>query len=303
VRNFLKEPLVHFALFGVVVFGAYLLFKAPEEAAHKKDSIEITVEDVAQMIFAWRAQGRPELTQEQLQSLIDQKVAEEVLFREGVALGLDQNDEVIKRRIAQKMDFLAADIAELQELDKQGLADWYANHKDGFALPPRASFRHLYFSPDKRGGAAKGDAAATKDSIRGKAPEALQLAEIADPFVLRSYYANTSPHQLLKEFGPGFAEELFELKPGGWSGPIRSGYGWHLVWVEKIEPGRIPNLEEVEKDVRMAWRNQRYQEIKKSALDEMLSRYDVSIPSLETIDLPGLIATDRVNVLGASSVQ
>jgi hypothetical protein len=73
--------------------------------------------------------------------------------------------------------------------------------------------------------------------------------------------------------------------------------------VEKIEPGRIPTLDEVEDDVRMAWRNQRYQEIKKSALDEMLSRYEVSVPSLEAIDLPGLIATDRVNVLGSSSVQ
>jgi parvulin-like peptidyl-prolyl isomerase len=303
VRNILKEPLVHFVLFGVVVFGAYLLFKAPVEATHKKDSIEITAEDVAQMVFAWRAQGRPELTQDQLQSLIDQKIAEEVLFREGIALGLDQNDEVIKRRIAQKMDFLAADIAELQELEKDELTEWYSAHKSEFALPPRASFRHLYFSPDKRGGAAKDDAATAKAAIQGRAPGTLELAGIADQFVLRSYYANTSPYQLLKEFGPGFAEELFELKPGDWSDPIRSGYGWHLVWVEKIEPGRIPTLDEVEDDVRMAWRNQRYQEIKKSALDEMLSRYEVSVPSLEAIDLPGLIATDRVNVLGSSSVQ
>jgi len=287
-RGLLGEPLVHFFAAGAILFGAYWLFNEEPEAAVGGQQIEISANDIRQMAVAWLAQGRSPLTRDQLQSLIDQKISEEVLFREGMSLGLDRNDEIIKRRVAQKMDFLAADVASMQEPEKAELVEWFSKNADRFALPPRASFRHLYFSPDKRGPAARGDAETALQSIAGKRADAPEVAALADPFILRAYYRDSTPDQLLKEFGPAFAAELFKLDPGGWRGPIQSGYGWHLVWIDAMEPGRIPAFEEVEADVRAAWHDTRYQEVKRAALDEMRSRYTVVVVPLDMVDLNDL---------------
>lgn len=294
-RGLLGEPLVHFVAAGALLFGAYWLFNTEPESAVDAQQIEISSNDIRQMAVAWLAQGRSPLTRDQLQSLIDQKIAEEVLFREGMALGLDRNDEIIKRRIAQKMDFLAADVAAMQEPEKAELVEWFSSNSERFALPPRASFRQLYFSPDKRGAAARNDAEAVLQTIAGKRADAPEVAALADPFILRSYYRNSTPEQMLKEFGSAFAAELFKLDPGGWRGPIQSGYGWHLVWIDAMEPGRIPAFEEVEADVKAAWHDTRYQEIKRAALDEMRSRYRVVVVPLDTVNLSDLRPPDPAN--------
>lgn len=290
-KRWRREPLVHFFAVGAVVFGAYWLYHDREPATTSGPHIEISANDVRQIIVAWHAQGRSPLTRGQLQSLIDQKVAEEVLFREGLALGLDRNDEIIKRRVAQKMDFLAADVAALQEPETAELREWFAAHIERFSLPPHISFRHLYFSPDLRGGNTRDDAAAALDAIAGKAVDSADLAAVADPFILRNYYSNATPDQVLKEFGPAFARELFTLEPGGWRGPIQSGYGWHLLWIDSLQPPRAPAFEEVEANVKVAWRDQRYLEIKQAALEEMRSGYTIVVPSLDTIDLSNLLGT------------
>lgn len=295
-RRLLGEPLLHFFAVGAVVFGAYWLFNAEPEAAADGPRIEIGADDIRQMAVAWLAQGRAPLTRDQMQSLVDQKVAEEVLFREGLALGLDRNDEIIKRRIAQKMDFLAADIAAMQEPERAELVAWFDNNTDRFSLPPRASFRQLYFSPDKRGTAARDDAAAALAALAGKPAASAESAALADPFILRSYYRDSTPEQMLKEFGPGFADDLFTLAPGGWRGPIQSGYGWHLVWIDAMEPGRVPAFEEVEADVKSAWQEARYQEIKRDALEEMRSRYTVVVVPLDTVDLSDLSSPVQATV-------
>jgi hypothetical protein len=295
-HGLLGEPLAHFLAAGAILFGAYWLFNEEPESAADGQQIEISANDIRQMVVAWLAQGRSPLTRDQLQSLIDQKVTEEILFREGMALGLDRNDEIVKRRIAQKMDFLAADIAAMQEPGKAELVEWFSRNSDRFALPPRASFRQLYFSPDKRGAAAREDAVAALDVIAGKRADSPEVAALADPFILRSHYRNSTPDQMLKEFGPAFAAELFKLEPGGWRGPVQSGYGWHLVWIDAMEPGRLPAFEEVEADIRAAWHDARYQEVKRAALDEMRSRYTVVVVPLDTVNLSDLRSLDPVNL-------
>ncbi|WP_340109980.1 peptidylprolyl isomerase [Pikeienuella sp. HZG-20] len=288
LRRLLAEPLFHFCAVGVIVFGAYwLLQEEPEDAAYG-EKIEISADDVRQIAVAWLAQGRPPLTEAQLRSVIDQKIADEILFREGLALGLDRNDEIIRRRVVQKMDFLAADIAALQEPDRAELLEWFSQNEDRFALPPRASFRQLYFSPDKLGASARDVAAAALDTIAGKPIASPEVEALTDSFVLRPYYSDAAPDRILKEFGPVFAAEVFKLAPGGWRGPVQSGYGWHLVWIESIAAGRVPAFEEVEADIRSAWIDARYQEIKRAALEEMRSRYTVNVVPLETIDLRDL---------------
>jgi peptidyl-prolyl cis-trans isomerase C len=217
-----------------------------------------------------------------MRALVDERVREEILSREAVALGLDKDDEIIKRRLAQKMDFLAQDLAVLQVPGDAELAEWYAQNSDRFALPPRVSFRHLYFSSDRPGPRER--AGAALDKIAGKPADATEAAGVADPFMFQDYYADRSPEQVAKEFGPPFAKSVFQLKPGAWQGPIQSGYGWHLVFVAVVEPRRVPAFEEVESDVKTAWLDQKQREIKRNAFDAMRARYTVVVPPIESVD-------------------
>jgi len=289
-QRLLSEPLLHFVVAGVVVFGGYRLFTpAPEEVVDQQ-KVTLTKDDVRQLAVTWLAQGRPAPTPDEMRSLMDQKVTEEILFREAVSLGLDRDDEIIKRRLAQKMDFLAADLATLDEPNNAQLKEWYAKRSDRFALSPHLSFRHLYFSFDKHGEAAREAAAAAIPSVSGKPADSPELASVADTFMFRNYYGDATPDQMAKEFGPDFAKALFTLKPGSWQGPVQSGYGWHLIWVDSIEPGRVPAFEEVAPAVKSAWLDERYAEVKSNALREMRSRYIVSLPTVTTDDLRGLEA-------------
>jgi peptidyl-prolyl cis-trans isomerase C len=235
----------------------------------------------------WIAQGRPPPNPDEMRALVQEKVSEEILSREAVALGLDKDDEIIKRRLAQKMNFLAEDIAALQNPGDAELRAWFAQNSSRFAEPPRASFHHLYFSSD-RGPVAHDAAAAALTRIAGKPADTPAAAAAADPFMFQDYYAERTPEQIAKEFGPYFAKAVFGLKPWAWQGPVQSGYGWHLVFVDAIEPSRAPAFEEVEPDVKAAWLDQKQAEMKRTAFAAMRERYTVVVPPVEAVDLGSL---------------
>jgi parvulin-like peptidyl-prolyl isomerase len=288
-RRLLAEPLLHFLILGVVLFGAYAVLQ-DRSADEQPLRIELTDDDLRQMAVMWLAQGRPLPTVDEMQSLVDQKVSEEILSREAVNLGLDRDDQIIKRRLAQKMDFLLADLATLQPPTRAELADWYAANGERFALPPHVSFRHLYYSFDREGVPPEEAARRALPEVNALGSDDAALAALADPFMFQSYYGDATPDQMAKAFGPGFATDLFALTPGSWQGPIQSGYGWHLVKIDSFETGRIPAFEEVEQSARDQWVNDRYLEIKARAFDEMRSRYTVVVPRIEDVDLGNLAA-------------
>jgi len=282
----LREPLLHFLLAGALLFALYA-WLSPEGNPAQAHRIVLTENDLRQLAVQWLAQGRPLPTREEMQSLAEQKVNEEILFREALAMGLDKDDEIIKRRLAQKMDFLAEDVAALQNPSDAQLRAWYLENSSRFAQPPRVSFHHLYFSSDRGAGAQEAAAAALVRIAHKPATAAAAPAE-ADPFMFRDYYAERTPEQVAKEFGPEFTRGVFQLKPGTWQGPVPSGYGWHLVFVDGIEPGRTPAFEEIEPDVKSAWLDQKQQEIKRQAFEAMRARYTISVPPVESIDLDSL---------------
>jgi peptidyl-prolyl cis-trans isomerase C len=286
VRRWLREPLLHFLLAGALIFAIYQLLNPAANRTDRANQIALTKDDLRQLAVHWLVQGRPLPTATEMHALIEQRVSEEILFREAVALGLDKDDEIIKRRLAQKMDFLAADMAALQTPGDAELRAWYAQNSGRFALPPRASFHHLYFSLDRPG--ARDRAVVILGRISGKPADAPEIATVADPFMFQDYYAERAPDQIAKEFGPGFAKAMFQLKPGAWREPIQSGYGWHLVFIDAIEPGRVPAFQEVERDVKSAWLDQKQREIKRTALEAMRARYTVVVPPIESVDFGSL---------------
>lgn len=278
VWSWLREPLVHFLLIGLALFAVHRVINPKPESSAPSNRIELTEDDVRQISIAWMAQGRPAPTPEQMQSLMEAKVHEEVLYREALALGLDKDDTIVKRRLAQKMEFLAEDLSALPEPTSADLKAWFGQNAERFTLQPRTSFRHLYFSPDQRGAQTRTDAEQALAKLSGEPADSQAAAGLADRFMFQEYYGDRSLEQLAKEFGPQFAQALFQLKPGLWQGPIESGYGWHLLWIDQITPGRVPAFEEIEPTVKSEWIDEQRSASKRKILDAMKARYQIVLP-------------------------
>ena len=282
----LRDPLTHFVVAGGLLFAVYAAF-APEPVDMPTDSmrIELTVDDLRQISLVMLSQGRAAPDPDQMRDLARQAAIQRILVREAKALGLDQDDEIIARRLAQKMDFLMADLATLDAPSEPELRAWYEQNLDRFQMPPRASFRHLYFSQDQRGpDAAKAKAAELLPTLAATGPDDAALSGLADRFMFRDYYGGRNPTEIAKEFGPEFADELFSLPTGQWAGPVRSGYGWHLVWIDSLEPGQPAAFDTIREAVSSAWLEERFREIRDTAYDEMLSRYTIVLPDPEAFD-------------------
>jgi hypothetical protein len=273
----LRDPLLHFALIGCGLFLGYRALH-PADAGDAPSRIELTADDLRQLEITWRAQGRPAPTQGELGRLVEQRVREEVLYREALALGLDRGDEIVKRRLAQKMEFLFEDVAALREPTPAELAAWYEAHREEFTQPARVSFAHLYFSPDRRGTEARAAAAEVLARADGQPLDWPAGAAHADPFMFQSWYGDRSFDDVAKTFGPGFARALFDTAPGTWAGPLESGYGWHLVFVESLTPARVPPLADVEREVEGAWTEEQRTQIREQAYAAMRARYEVVLP-------------------------
>jgi peptidyl-prolyl cis-trans isomerase C len=279
MRRLLREPLVHFLLIGVALFAGYRALNPSPQAGARSNLIELTDGDLRQMSVTWLAQGRPAPTPEQMRSLVESKVREEVLVREALALGLDKDDTIIKRRLAQKMEFLTEDLSTVPEPTNAELEAWFKDNAERFTLPPRVSFQHLYFSPDRRGSGAREDAALALAKLASAPADVPAAAELADLFMFQDSYGDRTPEQLVKLFGLRFAQELFKLKPGSWQGPVESGYGWHLVFIDAITPSRVPAFEEVEADAKSEWIVERRAESKRKMYEAMRARYQVVLPA------------------------
>ena len=279
VRRWLREPLLHFLLLGVVLFAANHYFERGRGGVESSKQIQLTGDDLAQLILIFQAQWRRDPTPDELSRLVESKIQEEVVYREGLAMGLDKDDTIVKRRLAQKLQFLAEDVATAREPTVAELNAWYEKNRVKFALPSRVSFRHLYFSPDRRGQRARDDAATALAKLAGQPQDAKLAASLADPFMFQDYYRDRAPDYLGKEFGPQFAQAVSKLAPGSWQGPIESGFGWHLVFVDTLIPGRSPAFEEIESDVKTAWLGEQKAQAWEKAYKAMRAKYTVLLPA------------------------
>jgi hypothetical protein len=278
MRRLLREPLLHFLVLGALLFAAYSVANRGR-AIESPKQIQLTLDDLSQMVVLFQSQWRREPTPDELARLVENRVQEEVLYREALALGLDKDDTIVKRRMAQKMQFLAEDVASAREPSSAELESWYASHSDLFALPERIGFRHLYCAPDRRGERAHEDAAGALAKLGAEPEDSKLAASLAERFMFPDSYRDRAPDSLSKEFGPRFAQEVVKLTPGSWQGPIESGYGWHLVFVDTVVPGRVPAFDEIEPDVKTAWLADQKELAWRKAYDEMRAKYTVLLPA------------------------
>lgn len=279
MKRLLREPLIHFLLIGAALFAVYRFTHAKSAAVPSSREIQLSLNELAQLTMLFQSQWRRDPTSEEFSRMIEQKVQAEVLYREALALGLDKDDEIVKRRMAQKMQFLAEDVAAAREPTPEELKSWYARNSDKFAMARRLSFRHLYFSPDKRGARTRDDATKALTQLADQ-PEDTQLAgSLADPFMFQDYYRDRALDYVGKEFGPQFAQAIEKLPSGSWQGPVQSGFGWHLVFVDTVVPGRVPEFEEIEADVKTTWLGEQKALSWDKAYKELRAKYTVLLPA------------------------
>jgi peptidyl-prolyl cis-trans isomerase C len=272
-----REPLVHFLLIGLALFAVYGLLNRGK-AGNVNYKIVLSLDDLKQLDISFVSQWHRQPTPEEFSGLVESFIRQEVLYREGLAMGLDKDDTIVKRRMAQKMEFLSEDMATAHEPSTKELKEWFTRNSQKFALPDRTTFRHLFFAFDRRGQNAQIDAVSALAKIADKTEDSPLGKSLADPFMFQDYYGDRAPDQLAKEFGPNFATAVFKLKTGSWQGPIESGYGWHLIWIESIAPGHIPHFEEVEPDVKTAWLADQKAVQWHAAYVKMRAKYEVLAP-------------------------
>jgi hypothetical protein len=275
----LREPLLHFALIGLALFCVYAYTNRARVGIESPRQIVLSLDELRTMTAYFEGQWHRSPTPDEFEAMVEDKIKEEVLYREGLVMGLDKDDTIVKRRMAQKVQFLAEDVGAAHEPSIAELKTWFEKNTDKFALPSRYSFRHVYFSPDKRGTNAHEDAAQALARIAGQPENSPLIGSAADRFMFQDYYGDRTPSAIAKEFGPQFAVALEKVKPGSWQGPIESGFGWHLVFVDTVIPSRIPAFDEVESEVKTAWLGEQKAQAREKAYQSLRSKYTVLVPA------------------------
>ena len=269
-KRCLRQPLLHFLIAGFALFVLYGgLHRSPVDQNPQR--IEITPEVVQRIAISWLARWQRPASEQQLQGLIDDYVKEEILYREALKLGLDKDDTIIRRRLAQKMDFLAEDVASLREPAPGELEAWYNQRQDAYALPPLATFRHLFFAPDKRGADAQTQAQAALSGLTD------QNSGEGDAFMFKNTYSEQSQTQVARVFGSKFAISLFKQTPGSWVGPVESGFGWHLVWIDSLAKPPPPPFETVARQLKSDWLSEQRSASKRANFEALKARYEVVV--------------------------
>ena len=223
IRRLLREPLLHFALLGAAIFGAYRLIAPPASDAA---AIVVTADRIASITAQFGAShgGRPP-HEDELRGAVDAYVRDEMLYREGLALGLDRDDPVVRNRIRQKAELLSDDALTSVPSDRD-LEAYLAEHQGEFDLPARVSFQQVYIDPGRHRGE---DPTVVVNGVREALKLGRQPGTLGDRTLLPATMTEAPLHDVEAAFGNDFARQLAALDGDGWQGPLTTSYGLHLV--------------------------------------------------------------------------
>ena len=268
LRRWARDPLFVFLLIGVGVFAL--------EGSWRGDPsrrIVITQAEVARFARLWETQAGRSPTAAELEALIDDHVREEILVREARRLRLDEDDVIVRRRLAQKLSFLTEDTATLTPPDDAALLAYFERNRSRYDTPAVVTFRHIYFSPDRREDAA----ADASRQLATLDPE--QWRTTGDPFMLGRAYTHASLARVGRDFGPGFAETVAGLPADGvWRGPVASGYGVHLVRVDARTAAGGAVYQDVAARVAADLDAERREDANKAYFESLQAQYTVERP-------------------------
>jgi len=267
-----RSPIFHIVALGALLGLVLVVVVGPRTAGEEARRVVITGNDLAQLQVAFMRTWQRQPTRIELRGELEKYIREEILYREALARGYDRDDVVVRRAMQRKMEFLAQAQGQLDPPSDEEVQAYFTLRQERYRVPGEISFLQVYFSPDARGESAGLDAAATLDRIRQVDPGPAELVSWGDPIMLDTSYAGLTEQQVKSLFGDDFAAAVFALEVGSWQGPVRSGYGFHLVRVTRREDSYIPDwtaarqqvLTDMAYEANNAAKDQLFQEIAQS---------------------------------------
>jgi hypothetical protein len=279
MKKLIREPFIHFLLLGAAIFLADYFLSA--RAENQPGKIVITRGDITSIVIGFSRTWQRPPTREELDGLIRDRVREEVYYREAVAMGLDQNDPVIRRRLYQKLQFVTDDVGASTKPNDTELSEYLKAHADAFRVDKRFTFDQVYLDPTKHGERLAQDIHSLLTQLRQHASSDLDLTSLGDTFLLEHRFQGAPTTEIARQFGDKFAAKLADDPVGQWLGPIESGYGMHLVFVEERVDGRLPDLTEVRDAVQRDWTNARRLDWNEKFFQSLLKHYQVVVENVE----------------------
>jgi len=275
IFKFLRDPLLHFLILGAGLFLVYFVVNG--RAGVPLERIVVDENQALRLAEQFQRTWMRPPTWQELEGLTEDFVREEILYREAQALGLDQNDLVIRRRLRQKMEFLSTDLIEQQAPTDAELQAFLDANKGRFRKPDRFSFQQVYLNPYRSAGDVKGAAARLLVRLNAEPDLEVDPKLIGDATMLPATLNAATPREVANVFGRGFAEAIENAPTDRWSGPFESSYGLHLVRMTAREAGSLPALEEVRSIVEREWFAERRRATNDNFYQALRQRYDVEI--------------------------
>jgi len=274
MHRWLREPALQFLVIGTGLFIAYAWLHG--RTSLSRDTIVITEGRIEQLAAGFTSLNRRPPTREEIDGMVGDAVREEILYREAMALHMDQDDVIVRRHLAQKLQFVSEDTNPVPEPTEAQLRDFLAQHPQQFRAERGYSFSQIFFNPQRHGDKLNGDVERLLASLR-RAPNDPTLMKGGDAFLLDSHFERLPAGEAARLFGADFEKSLQTLATGQWQGPVASSFGTHLVLLRlRDEPG-VPSLADVREDVRRAWMNNQRELANARFYDELRRRYEVRV--------------------------
>ena len=273
LSTLLREPLLHFLLIGAALF---LFYNLQNEGSIDDNRIVIDEAKINHLVALWKKKRQRLPTQSELQGLIKQQVREEVMVREALAMGLDKNDSIIRRRLAQKIEFITSDLAALAEPTETELSNYLSTHSEEFSLPARIDFVQIFINPDKHGADIQEHINNLLNKLSNDGANS-DITTLGDSLMLEQKHQQVTEHDVSRLFGKEFASKLFTLPVGSWQGPVQSGYGLHLALISNKTDNQLPELNAVHEKVLAEWQAQQRQDMDKVFYESLRQRYEITI--------------------------
>ena len=268
---------MHFLALGALVF--FLFHLTTDRGETQDGKIVVTRGKVEQLVTGFSRTWQRLPTQEELDGLVEDSIREEVLYREALAMRLDKDDTIVRRRMRQKLEFLTEDTAAAAPSTDADLQGWLDKHPGKFRVEPTLAFSQVYLNATHAGDNAS--AAASKVLAQlDSAGESVAAAELGDTTMLPHQFPLSRVDEIASVFGDEFARRVAQLEGGRWIGPIQSGYGWHIVYVSERTEGRPKPLSEVRDAVQRDWLAARRKEIIDATYSKMREKYAVIVEGL-----------------------
>lgn len=269
----LREPLLQFLVLGAALFGLFHLVDWRKAEAPAR--IVISSARIANLADGFARTWQRPPGKEELQGLIDDYIRDEVFYREGRAAGLDRDDVIIRRRVRQKMEFLAEDISAPEPSEEQ-LAAYLKANPERFRTEDRLTFHQVFLSATRHASTMDSDSQGLA-GILARADAGLDTGALGDPFLLGEEFRAVSPNDVASIFGDGFAKRIFVMEQGRWQGPVASSFGQHFVYINERAPGGLPPLDAVREAVRREWSNARRLEAEQKLYASLRERYQIVV--------------------------